>query len=930
MLSFGPLAFATPLALAALLALPALWWLLRVTPPAPRRIRFPPVRLLARLRQSEESLRRTPLWLLALRLVLVGAVILGAARPLLDAAPPFAGTGPVVLIIDDGWAAAKGWSERQAALAGLIDRAERQGRPLVLLTTAPSADDDPAAAGLRLLTPGEARERARRLTPKPWPRRRAEAVRHLRRWPGLRDRPPGAVIWLSDGLGGAGGEDGLGTLAEALRPLGTLTMLLPEAGQRASVLRPPERRADGLAVRLDRADRHPATVWVRALAEDGGLIARQEVRLAAGARSGEAAFRLPSELRNRLARLEIEGEPTAAAVVLVDERWRRRRVGLITEHADGGDLPLLSELYYVQRALAPFAEVRRGGIDALLRQKPGVLVLGDGEIADAATERVRRWLEKGGVLLRFAGPRLASARNRADPFLPVALRTGDRVMGGALAWRQAARLAPFAADGPFAGITVPDDVEIDRQVLAEPSLDLHRRTWARLADGTPLVTAARHGKGWVVLVHTTANAAWSNLPLSGLFVEMLERIVALGRGRAGRPGGAPLPPVESLDGFGRLAAPPPGVRAIAAERFAETEPGPRHPPGLYGKGARRRALNLGASLADPVPVADLRQGIGRGGYAAAHERDLRAPLWGLALALAILDLALSLAMRGLFRSGSWLVGRRAAGAAVMLIVATAAPAQAQTVISDGSAPPAALTTHLAYLKTGDAELDAVSRAGLNGLAFVTNRRTAAHLGPPVGVDPATDELAFYPLLYWPLRAENAALSARARQNLARYLAAGGTIVFDTGGRDGGAPGLGWLARALRLPVLIPLPADHVLGRSYYLLNRFPGRWPSGTVWVTRSGERLNDGVSPVIVGGADWAAAWAVDDAQRPLFPVVPGGERQREMAYRFGINLVMYVLTGNYKADQVHLPAILERLGRNRRPPVGERGGEQGEERGR
>ena len=69
-------------------------------------------------------------------------------------------------------------------------------------------------------------------------------------------------------------------------------------------------------------------------------------------------------------------------------------------------------------------------------------------------------------------------------------------------------------------------------------------------------------------------------------------------------------------------------------------------------------------------------------------------------------------------------------------------------------------------------------------------------------------------------------------------------------------------------------------------------------------------MSSIIVGSHDWAAAWAIDDARKPMLPVVPGGERQREMAYRFGINLLMYVLTGNYKADQVHLPAILERLG--------------------
>ena len=77
-------------------------------------------------------------------------------------------------------------------------------------------------------------------------------------------------------------------------------------------------------------------------------------------------------------------------------------------------------------------------------------------------------------------------------------------------------------------------------------------------------------------------------------------------------------------------------------------------------------------------------------------------------------------------------------------------------------------------------------------------------------------------------------------------------------------------------------------------------------------RNLNDGVTPVVIGGNDWAAAWAVDDMGVAMFPVGRGfaGERQREMATRFGINLIMHVLTGNYKSDQVHVPALLERLG--------------------
>ena len=141
--------------------------------------------------------------------------------------------------------------------------------------------------------------------------------------------------------------------------------------------------------------------------------------------------------------------------------------------------------------------------------------------------RCGKWIDAGGVLLRFAGPRLAE---QSDHLLPVRLRRGGRTIGGALSWEKPARLAPFADTSPFAGLAIPGDVTVSRQVLAEPDLDLAGKTWARLADGTPLVTAEKRGKGWIVLVHTTANAEWSNLALSGLFVEMLRRIVAMSQG----------------------------------------------------------------------------------------------------------------------------------------------------------------------------------------------------------------------------------------------------------------------------------------------------------------------------------------------------------------------------------------------------------------
>ena len=243
----------------------------------------------------------------------------------------------------------------------------------------------------------------------------------------------------------------------------------------------------------------------------------------------------------------------------------------------------------------------------------------------------------------------------------------------------------------------------------------------------------------------------------------------------------------------------------------------------------------------------------------------------------------------------------------MLIPTLAPPARAGGL---DTAQSAVLKTSLAYVVTGDGDIDETSRAGLAGLSRLIERRTTAVLGDPVGVDPSRDALMVFPLIYWPVVPRPEPLAEEARERVNDFMRHGGMILFDT--RDGGGDGpenLRRLTVGLDIPPLTEVTDDHVLSHSFYLLRSLPGRTTGAPVYVQDGGDPANDNVSPVVIGGNDWAAAWAVDSRGQPTFAVVPGGEGQREMAYRFGVNLVMYALTGSYKADQVHLPAILERL---------------------
>jgi hypothetical protein len=910
---FSQLQFALPTALWGLLALPFIWWLLRFVPPRPEQIQFPPLRLLLKLKDTKETPSKTPWWLMLLRLALASALIIGVSGPFVGELPPVQKqTGPLLLIVDDGFAAAADWLLRLEAMTSIIKDAERESRTVAMIGTTPQRN----AVSLSPVAVDDLLKTLPTLKPQALSTNREALLATVKN----AAKDFGSAIWLSDDHNEKSGK-AFATALSGIFP-NAVSVINIEKTKPLMALANPKLTSSEIILDVLRQNNAPSTATLEAKAADGHVLTQSDVTFNAGQDKTAATITLPIELRNEIQTIALKDQGQAAATLLLDDRWRRKTLAIETNAANADDQALLAPTHYLVNAFEPYATLLspNSGEELKAATEAGLsmLVLADvGKLPQADHDAIAAWVEKGGLLLRFAGPRLAAA---ADDLLPVQLREGDRSFGSSLSWETPQALAPFTAESPFSGIVIDPTITVLRQILAEPDAELSSKTWVSLADGTPLVTAAKRGKGLVVLFHVTANADWSNLPLTGTFPEMLKKLVDMAPAAGSANAAAIAASAQgrfalrlALSGTGDFASPPSDLPSFTLNGLETAKATAATPAGLYQREGENRAVNLEATADDLTVLSDYSP-LTAQNLKPTSVKDYTPLLFTLAALLFLAD-----CLAAVFLGGLWRRQHVMASAVALVFLLPLNPQQAKAEVNLTTAMQASLQTRLAFVKTGNSEVDKTSEQGLTGLTAVMTDRTSANVGLPIGVDIEADDISYFPLLYWPVLPEAQAPSAATANKLTSFMQNGGTILFDL--RDGGGFGGSASSDALKrilgdmdIPPLEPVPEGHALTKSFYILKDFPGRYEGTPMWVESLGDSASasaDNVSGLIISSNDLAAAWAIDDKYDPVYAVVPGSDRQREMAYRVGVNIVMYTLTGNYKTDQVHVPAILERLGK-------------------
>ncbi len=896
---FAQIGFLNPWALTALAALPALWYILRVMPPAPRRILFAPLHFLKDLQAVAKTPSHTPWWILLLRLLILTCLIFAFAKPVfrLDTQPPE--KTPLLVIFENGWDAAPNWTKAKAQARQAITKTTRTGAPVYILKTAPAE----TSGQTRIEGPfdeGRALSFLDTIEPYPWPSDFQAAAQALEEF-----SPPEKpqTLWI-----GTGGFTNLPNifLTRLERKTKNITYMSCAPEDCAILLRPGEENTEFTIEQMEPA-KAPRNMTLSLYDGNNRLLHEENIKLSQ--KRTEITPDMSPAIQKDIRRVQIDPQNHAGTVLYLQAAAQRKHIGLVSNISLEETKPFLDGLFYLNKALSPTSDLETAPLGELLTNESGFDVLitqGALSNTEETLQSLENWIQDGGLLLRFGAADMDQAAQE-NRFTPVPLRPRQRALDGDLSWEDPRKLKNFIEGAPLGTLRLNDTVTVRRQILADPSSSLEGKIWAQLEDGTPLITADTRGAGMIVFIHTSAAPDWSNLPLSGVYVHILNRIIQL----AGNPSrdvstSGDLTLERILDSTGTLRRTNASI-TLPESALDDFTFGPDMPPGIYTQGAQSIPMMLGAHLPSLKPAqALLPASITIRTFEKNLEQDLGRLFLLSAFILFLIDWIILLLL-----SGSLFPALRKLSAAFLLGVIFMIPTH-----SHADDLTHANGLHLAFISSGQSAIDTTAQRGLENLGRALEERTSIEIKGVAGINPARDELSFFPFVYWPLPENPRSLNDAAIENIRAYLAYGGTLVIDLrngnaqASRDARTLFLRNLSEQLSLPALAPLPEDHVLHKTFYLLEDFPGAYRSSDLWGDVNAVGARDGVSSILITGNDFARAWADLRTSGGLNPILRGASRQQEMALRSGINIMMYSLTGTYKADQVHIPHILKRLG--------------------
>lgn len=909
------------LPLLALGLIPLIWWVSRIIPPKPKTIIFPAKRFLSGLKSEKQEAKKAPVWLKIVRAIGLSALILAIANPILSFEKSSQEVLPknIILVIEDSYSSAPDYENRQTELKTLMHNLRAKTAPDTQYFLIKTSEQFNGALG-SLIEPMDLSSiemRAAGIKPSPLFFDHWDVAKILEKIPNK-----AKIYYFSDGLEHMGSQN-LRRIMEN-KAVGKIEIYSPKSNKNAGLIEV-TRTNTGFEYQYNSVDN------TRAVRVD--FYSANHVKIASGSGvRGRGSLQIDNSTARKAAYAKISDVNSAAAVLLFDSFDKRQIIGL--EKSAEADQPILSDNHYIKAAGKQFADLYLDDIENLVKAQVNAIVLGDrAGFSTKEAQELEKYVKQGGMLVRYIGPQAISAK---DDLLPAKFKSEARNIKDALGVKPLT-IAQFARESPFYGLELPSG--------ANPSIistfDDTEQTpliWARLTDGTPFISATKLGEGEIVAIHTSAAPYWSDIAFSGLQVGLLKRIISRSQSpilpQSIRPTDLPLNPNMLIDGFGNIVEAPNNANPIQIETQKQIRPNANQLPGIYENFETRLIIQAYNGETSFEPVKTLSPNFTSLSDQANNNFRLQPLFLLLALGVFLFDGLFSIgtikSIRGLFSSLFSKFKKPVLKVFACLLIGgllnfqTTNFASAQTINAGQGIGKSSEIKHgiqLAFISANNTASDEIVFNGLNELKAALNNRTSVRASKivkinPLEIDPFANELALYPIIYWRLADNPTPLGINSQRALNQYMRNGGLLFVDTRGA-GLSPAAARAntqiaLRGLIVPPLEQVGQSHVLAKSFYLLAGFPGRYGGARLWAQSMASlnvSANDGVSPIIIGDGDYAYAWA----NKPANTVISNEAIARNAAINTGINIYFYALTGQYKADQVHVPAILERLKKRR-----------------
>jgi len=885
--------FLEPAIFAALASLPIVWWLLRRFPPTPEKVIFPSLAIIKQLHSQPRTNRKTPPWLLIFRITLLMFAILAFAKPYFDSNKKdmtawnnIAQSSKVIIIVDDGY----GFAQNSSSIKQSGDRIINTAGINNAQTAVISASDAATIKHISFTNTELAKAILHQISPKAYLPDRTAIIQNLHN---SADYSSARIFWLSDGLDA---NDSL--IQEAKHKPDNFFIFKPELSKLPVCIKKIESSVDGFDIDVERLSQRSSNVFtIEGRGRDNSVILTETRKFETSALTANVIIKPAREVRNHLTRLTINGGTNACAVWLMDDESAVKSAGIITS-SNADNQPFLQEKYYLTKALEGYAQIDYGNVDELLKAASGLLILPDSTIINTSdSAKLQQWVENGGILLRFAGKNLEDklkAGDTEDILLPVKI-SSIFSYGGIANISGQQKLKKFEEKIPLANLSYGSTVNIRKLAIPATQSNTHE-VWARLEDGSPLITSQSRKSGRIIFVHTTANNDWSDFALSGTFVSFVQNILSISGGtHTVKEGFAKQ--TEELDGYGNLTS---ITTANDIKDIQSLRSNPeKFKSGYYSSGQASIAVNMGRSYGlTPInynAAIDYNENTG--------SKDFTVILAIIAAIMLGIDSILSL-VKTMYKSAQKML--------VTLFI-TFALIPTQSLAKNSSEENPAFKTTIAYVQTGNAKLDRSTEAGITRLSNELANRTSAICNAPVSINLERDDISLYPILYVPIY-EGTFIGVDGMKKLHSFIRTGGLVIFDT--MDGADistalsvnPVLIYMLNAMGVSNFEKVNDKHVLLKTFYLLKEIRGRFDDSTTLVEKADENVNDGVSPIIITSAALAQGLSVDENGGNSHIISGGSEKDGEMIVRSGINIAMYALTGNYKADKIHTNIIEER----------------------